>query len=87
MSGTSLCHELGFCAVTIADLRSSLAGAGTFPLGVLGLVSPVLSERADSSDSAAVSPTPTGRRLPFAVTTAGPVISASFRPFRFGGRL
>ena len=28
-----------------------------------------------------------GRRLPFAVTTAGPVISASFRPFRFGGGL
>ena len=38
MSGTSLRHVLGFCAVTIADLRgpASLAGAGPFPGVIAG---------------------------------------------------
>jgi len=39
------------------------------------------------TSAAASSPAPNRRRLFFAVTTAGPVILASFRPFRFGGGL
>ena len=72
---------------------SSLAGVDAFPAGVLGLVL-ARSFRAGIDVSFNLS-----RRLPaasqrpraaapsFAVTAAGPVISASFRPFRFGGGL
>ena len=92
MSGTSLRHVRGVRPVTIADLLPSLAGAGAFPDGVLGWIA-TLSGRAgvsDSSNSAAACSPPRngpGRRLPLVVTTAGPVISARFRPFRLGGGL
>jgi len=40
ISGTSLRHDRCFRAATIADLRSSLAGAGVFLGDVLGWMSP-----------------------------------------------
>jgi hypothetical protein len=75
--------------VTIADFWSSLAGSATRAAsrGVLGCVAPVSPERGYAVSvitSAAVSPK-TGRRLLFAVTTAG---ASSATAFRFlGGRL
>jgi hypothetical protein len=93
MSGTSLLDlDPGLRAVTIADLQSSGAGAGAFPDGVLGWMPPaeerVISDSSSASAAACLPPrNGPGRRLPSAVTTAGPVISASFRPFRLGGGL
>ena len=74
--------------MTIADLRSSLAGVDPFPGGVLGWMSSALSERAVCiSSTSAAAASNTRWRLFFAATIAGPVITASFRPFRFGGGL
>jgi hypothetical protein len=71
-----------------AGLRSSLAGAGSTRAaqrGVLGCTAPLSGVGASSIiTSAAVSPK-TGRRLLFAVTTAGASSATAFR-FR-GGRL
>ena len=76
--------------LTIADLRSSLAGGATRAAarGVLGCVAPVSPERGYAvsviTSAAASSVPPTGRRL-FAATTAG---MSSATGFRFlGGRL
>ena len=101
VSGTSLCHDRGFRAVTIADLLIIVGwGCDQRPMFALWLtaldpLSPVGSVAEQPPLCGCFPQPPPAHRLStvlgggffFAVTTAAPVISASVRPFRFGGGL
>ena len=100
ISGTSLRHDPCFRAVTIADARAVVVGRRwrfsgcghdrvTLALGRCGWLRFARLLQAGGFRTYLSGPafSQTGRRPPFPTTTAGPVISASFRPFRFGGGL
>lgn len=78
MSGAASDHAPGFFAVTIADF---------FPRSGSRRGWPVIIGRRGAAGVLCIPPMGRSAARFCGVTTAGPVISASFRPFRFGGGL